>query len=75
VSLDGFDPPNLEKGDRFNRRDAQFEYAYAMTCHKSQGSEWPRVLVYSEAFGEDWERRAWLYTAITRASRKLILAV
>lgn len=55
------------------RRDmAEFDYAYALTCHKSQGSQWPDVLVFdeSQAFGQDVGRR-WLYTAVTRASEKL----
>jgi exodeoxyribonuclease-5 len=44
---------------------ACFTWAYAITCHKSQGSEWDRVLVVNESFGVD--RHRWLYTAVTRA--------
>jgi exodeoxyribonuclease V len=45
-----------------------FDFGYAITCHKSQGSEWGSVLVVNESrvFGADAWR--WLYTAITRAS-------
>ena len=51
----------------------RFEYAYAITCHKAQGSEFDYVIVFDEswAFGE--ERRRWLYTAVTRAKEKLII--
>lgn len=51
----------------------QFDYGYALTCHKSQGSQWPYIIVYDESsvFREDAHR--WLYTAITRAADKLIL--
>ncbi len=51
----------------------RFEFAYAITCHKSQGSEFDFVIVFDEgwAFGE--ERNRWLYTAITRAKEKLLI--
>ena len=51
----------------------RFEFAYAVTCHKAQGSEFDFVIVFDEswAFGEDKCR--WLYTAITRAKEKLLI--
>lgn len=52
----------------------EFAYAYAITCHKAQGSEWNKVLVFEEWFpnvAEDHKR--WLYTACTRASEKLVI--
>ena len=51
----------------------RFEFAYAITCHKSQGSEFDFVIVFDEswAFGEEKDR--WLYTAITRAKEKLLI--
>lgn len=52
----------------------EFTYAYAITCHKSQGSEWDKVLVLEEKFPFDKQEHArWLYTACTRASEKLVL--
>jgi ATP-dependent exoDNAse (exonuclease V) alpha subunit len=52
----------------------EFTYGYAITCHKSQGSEWDKVLVVEEKFPFDKEEHArWLYTAATRASKKLVL--
>ena len=52
----------------------EFTYAYAITCHKSQGSEWDKVLVLEEKFPFDKvEHARWLYTAATRASNKLVL--
>lgn len=52
----------------------EFTYAYAITCHKSQGSEWDKVLVLEESFPFDrTEHARWLYTACTRASEKLVL--
>ena len=52
----------------------EFTYGYAITVHKSQGSEWDNVCVLEESFPFDREEHArWLYTAITRASNKLVL--
>lgn len=52
----------------------EFTYAYAITCHKSQGSEWDNVVVLEEKFPFDkTEHARWLYTACTRASEKLVL--
>ena len=52
----------------------EFAYAYAITCHKAQGSEWNNVVVLEENFPFDREEHAqWLYTACTRASEKLVL--
>lgn len=52
---------------------SRFEFAYAITCHKAQGSEFDFVVVFDEsrAFSSDASR--WLYTAITRARKKLII--
>jgi hypothetical protein len=52
----------------------EFTYGYAITVHKSQGSEWDNVCVLEESFPFDREEHArWLYTAVTRASDKLVL--
>ncbi len=49
------------------------KYAYALTCHKAQGSEWNEVhlaLGYLRPH-EDITHARWLYTALTRASQQL----
>ena len=52
----------------------EFTYGYAITGHKSQGSEWDNVLVLEENFPFEKEEHArWLYTCVTRASEKLVL--
>ena len=53
----------------------QFAYAYAITCHKSQGSEFDRVVVYDEAFGDADQKKRWRYTAVTRAAKQLVVVV
>ena len=52
----------------------EFLYGYAITGHKSQGSQWEKVLVIEENFPFDrTEHTKWLYTCITRASLKAVL--
>jgi exodeoxyribonuclease-5 len=52
----------------------EFDYGYAITCHKSQGSEWDSLLVIEEPIGKTSEERAkWLYTAVTRAKKHLTI--
>ena len=53
----------------------QVKFAYAITCHKSQGGQWDTVFVEQPYLpGElDREYLRWLYTAITRAKKKLYL--
>ena len=55
-------------------RPKEFAFAYAITCHKAQGSAWPNVLVIEENFPFDrTEHARWLYTAATRPEEKLVL--
>jgi exodeoxyribonuclease-5 len=49
---------------------ALWDYAYALTAHKAQGSEFSRVVVL-DTHPLDWQR--WLYTAMTRAREKLVV--
>jgi exodeoxyribonuclease-5 len=54
----------------------QIKFAYAITCHKSQGGQWENVFVDLGYFTEDMLDKSylrWLYTALTRASKKLYL--
>jgi len=54
----------------------QVKFSYAITCHKSQGGQWPAVFIdlgymTEEMAGPEFIR--WLYTALTRASEKVYL--
>jgi exodeoxyribonuclease-5 len=49
---------------------SRFDYGYAMTVHKAQGSEWDTVLLIDENFRPN-DRMRWLYTAITRAAKQI----
>lgn len=47
--------------------------AYAITCHKAQGSEYRRVIVLAHSSNSQMLSREWLYTAVTRARENLVL--
>ena len=52
----------------------QVKFAYAVTCHKSQGGQWSAVFIDRMLFGDETMSRdllRWLYTAMTRATQKL----
>lgn len=54
----------------------QVKFSYSITCHKSQGGQWENVFVDLGYFKKemlDLSFLRWLYTAITRASKKLYL--
>ena len=54
----------------------QIKFAYAVTCHKAQGGQWDAVFIDPGWQGEDShddEYWRWLYTAFTRARKKLYL--
>lgn len=58
-------------------RGLSCRYAYALTCHSAQGSEWPIVMIHADdarcCLGRDRDRgRNWLYTAVTRAQKRII---
>jgi exodeoxyribonuclease V len=54
----------------------QVKFAYAMTCHKTQGGQWEQVFIdYFRITPETLDRSAlrWLYTAVTRSTNKVYL--
>lgn len=54
----------------------KFEYAYMITTHLSQGSQYPSVLFVDEPFGGDRETQMKLrYTAITRAMTQIVIVL
>lgn len=63
--------------ERWEREEdiQEFEYAYAITVHKAQGSQWDTVLLFDQKDKfPNWserDRRRWLYTGITRAAESV----
>ena len=52
-----------------------FDYGYCMSVHKSQGSEWNKIILFEQRtkhWDDDYYKR-WLYTGITRAKEKLMV--
>jgi exodeoxyribonuclease-5 len=54
----------------------QVKYAYALTCHKTQGGQWKNVFIDQGWLNKDMidkEYLRWLYTALTRAMKNVYL--
>lgn len=79
IEADYMDIPNrrerykaMKKNPWFNA--LQVKFAYALTCHKTQGGQWKNVYVDSSLNLKDnveKEDLRWLYTAVTRAQERL----
>lgn len=77
------DPLTLEVAEEFfvgteskiewreRRKYDEFTFGWAITCHKSQGSQWNDVIVFDESGAFRESRANWLYTAVTRAAEKV----
>ena len=66
-----FEEPEREIPWQLKRRHDDFDYGYALTVHKAQGSQWEDVVLFDESYAFREHRDRWLYTAITRASERL----
>jgi exodeoxyribonuclease V len=53
----------------------EFDYGYVLTVHKAQGSQWDDVVLFDESFAFPESRERWLYTAVTRAAKRLTVVV
>ena len=80
VEEDYMDIPN--KRDRYKamRQNPYFnalqvKFGYALTCHKTQGGQWPNVFIDAPFFPDNETLQTsdlrWFYTAVTRAQRQL----
>jgi len=68
-----FDEPDAEIPWQTKKRYDDFDYGYALTVHKAQGSQWNEVVLFDESFAFRDTRARWLYTAITRAAERLTI--
>jgi exodeoxyribonuclease-5 len=91
IEMDGEERPyeGLILKDQFNRTQALnftkeryltiksdlFDFGYALTVHKAQGSQAKRVILFEERFSkmDDEMWRRWLYTGVTRAEEELFI--
>jgi len=73
-----YDPSqfNKEKYDFSPNHDDPdpFDFADAITCHKSQGDEWNRIMVF-EQFCSKWDHKRWTYTAASRAREEILWVI
>ena len=80
IEDDYMDIPN--KRDRYKamRQNPYFnalqvKFGYALTCHKTQGGQWPCVFIDAPYIKEDESLQIsdlrWFYTAVTRAQKQL----
>ena len=80
LEIDGSDPTkvSIAYGDFMPdwSRDSKptWQYGYCLTVHKAQGSEWDTVVVADDYKGRRGEndQRQWLYTALTRARKRVV---
>ncbi|MBP0439151.1 ATP-dependent DNA helicase [Tianweitania sediminis] len=66
-----FETPDEEISWQLKKRFDDFDYGYALTVHKSQGSQWNNVVLFDESWAFRDTRQRWLYTAVTRAAERL----
>ncbi|MGO8737731.1 ATP-dependent DNA helicase [Rhodoblastus sp.] len=57
------------------RESDEFDYGYALTVHKAQGSQWDKVVLFDESWAFRENRERWLYTAVTRAAKDLTVVI
>ena len=68
-----FETPEAEIPWQLRRRHDDFDFGYALTVHKAQGSQWDRIVLFDESFAFREHAQRWLYTAITRAVREILI--
>ena len=68
-----FEAPETEISWQERRRYDDFDYGYALTVHKAQGSQWDEVALFDESYAFREHRIRWLYTGITRAAERLTI--
>ncbi len=64
----------IKKDPYFNA--LQIKFAFAVTCHKAQGGQWPAVFIDQGYLSDEMlntEFLRWLYTGITRSTSELFL--
>ncbi len=79
IAREQFNEPraiNFSKKRKEFMKGDLFDFGYAMTVHKAQGSQAKRVILIEERFKrmdeESWKR--WLYTGVTRAEEELFIS-
>jgi exodeoxyribonuclease-5 len=68
-------PLNFTQNRAYTKEGDLFDFGYALTVHKAQGSEAKKVILIEERFAKMDEAgwRRWLYTGVTRATEELYI--
>lgn len=69
----GYATADKQSAFRARVKDNHVDFGWAITCHKSQGSQWDEVVVHDESFVFRDDADKWLYTAVTRAAERLTI--
>jgi energy-coupling factor transporter ATP-binding protein EcfA2 len=69
----GSDIIYTKKGSKLSPAIVISTYGYAVTAHKSQGSQWSKVFVNQNYSAPTWNPARWFYTAVTRSSKDVII--
>ena len=70
-----FDGTEEEVPWELRKHTDEFTFGYALTVHKSQGSQWDDVVLFDESFAFREHRARWLYTGLTRAAEAITVVV
>lgn len=73
TKIDLFGKENIHVATGIVKNVVITTWGYAVSAHKSQGSQWETVYVDFDYCSSNWNASRWLYTGITRASKKVIL--
>ncbi|ATI15730.1 ATP-binding protein [Bordetella phage vB_BbrM_PHB04] len=75
VPLEFFRGTEADLDWRKRRNHDEFDYGYALTVHKAQGSGWDEVMLFDESGSFRENRRQWLYTGVTRAAERITVVI
>ena len=68
-----FEPDGSKRDDSTLGDSGRFDFGYAITAHKAQGSQWDNLVVIDESKVFREMKDKWLYTAITRAAKTITI--
>lgn len=69
----GSDITYTKKGPKLTPSIVISTYGYAVTAHKSQGSQWSKVFVNQNYSAPTWNAARWFYTAVTRSAKDIVV--
>ncbi|CAM5222635.1 ATP-binding protein OS=Bosea thiooxidans OX=53254 GN=ARD30_09575 PE=4 SV=1 [Bosea thiooxidans] len=70
-----FDGTEEEVPWELRKHTDEFTFGYALTVHKSQGSQWDDVVLFDESYAFREHRARWLYTGLTRAAETITVVM